>query len=104
MDRGSVTGFNMTRLDSAFAPVTILNERGELSKNAQRRERRIQAGDAAEHLEHLECGLQPLSRDARLHCPIATLAGVRYSGPSALLLRELDRQKTRSSAGRRDRG
>ena len=28
---------------------------------------------------------------------------VRYSGPSALLLRELDRQKTRSSAGRRDR-
>jgi hypothetical protein len=24
-----------------------------------------------EHLEHLECGLQPLSRDARLRCPIA---------------------------------
>ena len=36
-----------------------------------------------EHLEHLECGLQPLSRDARLRCPIANewygIAGLRHS-------------------------
>ena len=42
--------------------------------------------------------MQPRSRDARLRCPIATLAGVRYSGPEALLLRERSRQKTRSNA------
>ena len=51
MNRESVTGFDMTRLDSPFAPLTILNERGELSKNAQRREWRIQAGPTAAHEE-----------------------------------------------------
>ena len=36
-------------------------------------------------MEHLECGMQPLSRDARLRCPIATrlrgygIAGLRHS-------------------------
>ena len=56
---------------------------------------------SAPHLEHLECGMQPRSRDARLRSPDNQYVGTVWRARAPMW--GTRGQKTRSNAGRRHR-